>query len=188
MQNNRKKVYDFPHKAIRYAISKLVQEAGQTNYRDPKENQDLFQLGTEIFNILEIHARDEESVSLKYLEIKNQDASSTDKEEHKYLEAKIDELRSLLERIHSEVSQAGAISDIFYEKLIRFQTDYFSHMTREEEETQSFLHLYFTDTELDSHQQEIFSKFEKEELKLWAKYLLPNVPTPVKDRFEEMLK
>lgn len=61
-------------------------------------------------------------------------------------------------------------------------------MTREEEETQVSLHLYFSDPELDDHQKEIMSSLGGDEFKIWAKYLIPNVPTPIKNRFEEMLK
>ncbi|EIE02896.1 hemerythrin domain-containing protein [Leptospira licerasiae] len=188
MQNNRKKVYDFPHKALRYGISKLVQEAGRTNYSDPRDVTQLFELGKEIFQMLKIHARDEEGVSLKHLEEKDPQASLKDKEEHKYLEKKIVELDSLLDRIKKEGEQAPVLAEEFYTKLIRFQTDYFSHMTREEEETQVSLHLYFSDPELDDHQKEIMSSLGGDEFKIWAKYLIPNVPTPIKNRFEEMLK
>lgn len=188
MLNNRKKVYDFPHKAIRYGISKLVQEAGNTDYSDPKDVLELFELGKEIFLMLKIHARDEEGVSLKHLEEKDPQSSLKDKEEHKYLEEKIKELESILDRIKEDIAQALALSEEFYTKLIRFQTDYFSHMTREEEETQNRLHLYFSDPELEDHQKEIMSSLGGDEFKIWAKYLIPNVPTPIKNRFEEMLK
>ncbi|PJZ78613.1 hemerythrin domain-containing protein [Leptospira neocaledonica] len=188
MQNSRKKVYDFPHKAIRYGISKLVQESSKTEYSDSKEVFQLFELGKEVFQMLKIHARDEEAVSLKHLEEKDPQASLKDKEEHKYLEEKIEELESLLDRIKEEVEQANIHSEEFYTKLIRFQTDYFSHMSREEEETQVRLHLYFSDQELDDHQKEIMSSLGGDEFKIWAKYLIPNVPTPIKNRFEEMLK
>lgn len=63
MQTNRKKVYDFPHKAIRYGISKLVQESGRTDYSDPKDVLQLIELGNEVFQMLKIHARDEEGVN-----------------------------------------------------------------------------------------------------------------------------
>ncbi|TGK40347.1 hemerythrin domain-containing protein [Leptospira andrefontaineae] len=188
MLNNRKKVYDFPHKAIRYGISKLVQEAGRTDYSDPKDVLELLESGKEIFLMLKIHARDEEGVSLKHLEEKDPQASLKDKEEHKYLEEKIKDLESLLDRIKEEVGQAQTLSEEFYTKLIRFQTDYFSHMTREEEETQIRLHLYFSDPELDDHQKEIMGSLGRDEFKIWAKYLIPNVPTPIKNRFEEILK
>ncbi|MEI1277956.1 hemerythrin domain-containing protein [Leptospira venezuelensis] len=188
MLNNRKKVYDFPHKAIRYGISKLVQEAGRTDYSDSKDVLSLFELGKEVFRMLEIHARDEEAVSLKYLEEKDSQASLRDKKEHKYLEEKIEELKSLLDRIKEETEQSQILSEEFYTKLIRFQTDYFSHMTREEEETQVRLHVYFSDVELEDHQKEIMSSLGGDELKIWAKFLIPNVPTRIKNRFEEMLK
>ncbi|MGJ4745173.1 hemerythrin domain-containing protein [Leptospira sp. SA-E8] len=188
MQTNRKKVYDFPHKAIRYGISKLVQESGRTDYLDPNDVLQLFELGKEVFRMLKIHARDEEGVSLRHLEEKDPQASLKDKEEHKYLEEKIEELESLLDRIKEEGALAQTLSEEFYTKLIRFQTDYFSHMTREEEETQVRLHLYFSDPELDDHQKEIMSSLGGDEFKIWAKYLIPNVPTPIKNRFEEMLK
>lgn len=188
MQTNRKKVYDFPHKAIRYGISKLVQESGRTDYSDPKDVLQLIELGNEVFQMLKIHARDEEGVSLRHLEKKDPQTSLKDKEEHRYLEEKIEELESLLDRFLAEIEQVQFHSEEFYIKLIRFQTDYFSHMTREEEETQVRLHLYFSDPELEDHQKEIMNSLQGEELKIWAKYLIPNVPTPIKNRFEEMLK
>ncbi|MEI7012832.1 hemerythrin domain-containing protein [Leptospira licerasiae] len=188
MQNNRKKVYDFPHKALRYGISKLVQEAGRTDYSDPRDVTQLFELGKEIFLMLKIHARDEEGVSLKHLEKRDPQASIKDKEEHRYLEEKIEELESILDRIKEGEKHVSVSSEEFYTKLIRFQTDYFAHMTREEEETQIRLHLYFSDLELEDHQKEIMSSLGGNELKIWAKYLIPNVPTPIKNRFEEMLK
>ncbi|TGK01191.1 cation-binding protein [Leptospira langatensis] len=191
MQTNRWKVYDIPHRAIRYALSILVQETGNTDFKDRNEVDEFFRLSLEVFRILEIHARDEEAVSLRHLDLKLPNASLKDKEAHIRLEKKLQELSVLAANIktsaHLGEGKEIRMGEEFYEKLIDFQARYFLHMREEEMETQAKIHEYFTDEELQAHQKEIMSSLEKEDIRLWAKFILPNLPAERRKQFEGML-
>lgn len=167
MQANRFQVYNFPHRAIRYALSELVREAGRVESTESKEWKDLQRFSTEVFRVLKIHARDEEAVSLTHLESRLPDSSQKDREEHADLEGRILELEEVLEESKDVF--------LFYDTLIDFQSRYFAHIRREEIETQSLLLSEFTVEELGAHQSEIMSSLSPEELRLWAKFLLPTL-------------
>ncbi|TGK07630.1 cation-binding protein [Leptospira semungkisensis] len=191
MQKNRWKVYDIPHRAIRYALSELVQETGRTDFSNREEVDTFFLLCSEVFRILEIHARDEEAVSLRHLETKLPNSSLRDKETHSRLEKKIQELSLLAGNIKTS-SHLGEGKEIwmgeeFYENLIDFQAQYFLHMREEETETQAKIHEHFTDEELQAHQKEIMASLDKEDICLWAKFILPNLPEERRKQFEGML-
>jgi hypothetical protein len=60
----RAKTYDVPHKGLRNALSQLSLLAGKTNFSDVREVDVLFELGTNVFKMLSIHAADEDEVTL----------------------------------------------------------------------------------------------------------------------------
>ena len=62
------KTYDVPHKGLRNALSQASLLAGKTNFADVLEVEILYRLGADVFKILNIHAADEDEVTLAELE------------------------------------------------------------------------------------------------------------------------
>jgi hypothetical protein len=135
----RMKTCDVPHKGLRNALSQVSLLAGRTNYSTPQEVQQLFILGSDVFTILNIHAADENEVTLSALESRCPGSSRHDVEDHEQLHFKQSKLEKLLSEIHAE-SRAGkdvtAHGGDFYLAFSEFHGKYLEHTAEEERVTQ----------------------------------------------------
>ncbi|PJZ56405.1 cation-binding protein [Leptospira barantonii] len=183
----RMEVYDFPHRGLRNALSIWILETGKTDFQNQEEWNLLKELSSEVLRLLEIHARDEEAVSLKHLGKIDPSYSAKDIQTHAVLEKEIRKIQEHLKRVElSEVSARNEIKKELYKSLIRFQTHYLVHMEEEETETQSNLWKEFSDTELENHRKEIMTSLAVEDLRLWVRYVTPTLPSEERKRFESM--
>jgi len=206
MATGRLRSFDVPHKGIRNGLSQLSLLSGKTDYGDPEEVERLHRLGSEIFLLLNTHARDENGVSLKHLEEKMNGASHHDTEEHIRLHVDQSALEKKLEAIHAASKNgkdASAEGESFYAALADFHAEYLQHMSEEERITQQLLWEHFSDEELAAHRAEIMQKLQPEVLLLWFKYIAPaqtrreraglfkgfkaNAPGPLFKRTKEIL-
>lgn len=183
----RIEVYDFPHRGLRNALSIWILETGKTEFQNSEEWNRLKTLSAEVLRLLEIHARDEESVSLKHLGKIDPSYSAKDIQTHALLEKEIREIRKHLDRMElSDIATRNEIKKELYKNLIRFQTRYLVHMEEEETETQSNLWKEFSDAELENHRKEIMTSLATEDLRLWVRYVAPTLPSEERKRFESM--
>ena len=79
---NRMKTYDVPHKGLRNALSQLSLLACKTDYASPQEVAPLYDLGAKVFKILNIHAADENEVTLAELESRYPSGAQHDTHDH----------------------------------------------------------------------------------------------------------
>ncbi len=173
---NRMKTYDVPHKGLRNALSQLSLMAGKTNYSNQQEVEQLYQLGTDVFKILAIHAADEDEVTLAELEKHCPGCSEHDMEDHKEIHAAQVKLEALLlmlynaSKLNNDVTADGAE---FYLSLSEFHGKYLEHTAEEERVTQPLLWKFFTDEELASHRGKIMAKNPPETLMIWFRFVIP---------------
>jgi|SRR6185503_17643901 len=172
----RLKVYDVPHKGLRNILGQLSFLAGKTNYNDPQEVEALCSLGRDLFTLLDVHAADENTVTLTELESRCTGSSKHDMDDHEQLHIVQHRLEQLLQQIH-EGAQSG--SDVaadgaeFYLALSEFQGIYLQHTAEEERITQPLLWKHFTDEELLGHRGKIMSNLSPQVLLLWFRYSIP---------------
>jgi len=172
----RIKTYDVPHKGIRNALSQLLLLAGKTDYSEPLQIKDLYDLGMDVFKILTIHAADENEVTLAHLELHCPGCSKHDMEDHEIIHREQDKLEQLISKIHSgslaglDMAEDGAE---FYLSFSEFQGRYLQHMAEEERITQPLLWKHFTDEELSMHRVEIMSKNPPAMLLTWFRFVIP---------------
>ncbi|TGK11043.1 cation-binding protein [Leptospira stimsonii] len=188
-KESRRKVYNLPHRGIRNAFTIWLLETGKTNPYDQKDVRNLISISEEVFRILEVHAEDEESVSLKQLALINPSFTSEDREEHKKLEMQIEELREMTARISDRLEQPETLAlkiSEYYDKLISFQLSYSNHMKHEEEITQKRIWDSFSDSELEEQQKQIINSLSASDLRLWQKYIAPTLPPRERIGFETM--
>src|ERR1700739_434179 len=126
----RLKVYDIPHKALRNALSQLSLQAGKTNYAAPAEVETLFVLGNEVFDLMDVHAEDENAVTLRYLESRCPGASKSDMDDHEELHETQNSLRARLGGLY-EGAKAGkdmtGEGGDFYLSFSEFHSEYLEH-------------------------------------------------------------
>ena len=158
---SRMKSYDVPHKGLRNALSQLSLSAGKTNFSNPDEVEGLYKLGQDVFTLLNIHAADENAVTLAELEILCPGCSQHDYDDHETLHTLRSELEKLLSKIYrysqlgKDVREDGAE---FYLALSEFHGQYLEHTAEEERVTQPLLWKFFTDEELAEHRKKIMQK------------------------------
>ncbi|TGK28081.1 cation-binding protein [Leptospira gomenensis] len=187
--NPRMQVYDFPHRGIRNALSIWILETGKTDFQNQNEWDRLTDLCFEIFRLLEIHARDEENVSLRHLSDIDPAYSEKDLQTHASLDNQISGIRKKLIAIgNSDLLLRKEFKNEFYNSLIRFQTAYLIHMEEEETKTQPYLWKEFSDSQLEDHRKEIMNALSKQDLILWIRYVLPTLPSEEREKFEIMTR
>jgi hypothetical protein len=172
----RPKSFDVPHKALRSLLAQLSQLAGSTDYREPDQVSALHALGQDLFELLTIHAHDENEVVLADLERRRPGAGHHNLEDHEEIEERQSRLEMLLDEVLAlsrrgeDASEAGLR---FYRDLNRFQSAYLLHMLEEEEATQALLWEVFSDAEMMEHRKRILARNPPATLLKWMQYSLP---------------
>jgi hypothetical protein len=170
------KTYEAPHKGLRNALSQLELLSGRMDFRKALEVQKLYMLGRDVFEILDIHADDENEVTLAELEKRCPGCSNHDKLDHEHLESEQRSLEAFLVEMY-EGSQNGATSTglgkEFYLLLSRYHGSYLLHLAEEETVTQPLLWKHFTDEELAEHRVRIMQRNPPETLLIWLRFIIP---------------
>jgi hypothetical protein len=172
----RMKTYDVPHKGLRNALSQLTLLGGKTNYSNRQEIESLYNLGTDVFNILAIHAEDENDVTLAELEKHCPGCSNHDMEDHEEIHREQNKLEKLLSKIYIDSKAGKDTTDDgaeFYLSFSEFHSKYLEHTAEEERVTQLQLWQYFTDEELAAHRGKIMAKNPPETLLTWLRFVIP---------------
>jgi hypothetical protein len=172
----RMKSYDVPHKGLRNALSQLQFLAGKTDYSSQNEVEMLYKLGKDVFNILTIHANDENEITLAELEKRCKGCSQHDIEDHEQIHIAQDKLEKLLASIYANSKAGQDVTDVgeeFYLAFSEFHGTYLEHAAEEERVTQPMLWKYFTDEELASHRGEIMAKNPPQTLLIWFRFVIP---------------
>lgn len=172
----RMRSYDVPHKGLRNALSQLQLLAGKTDYSNQQEVEQLYKLGKDVFNILTIHATDENEVTLTELEGRCKGCSQHDLDDHEQIHFAQDKLEELLASIYTS-SKAGQDvtedGEEFYLAFSEFYGTYLEHTAEEERVTQPMLWKYFTDEELASHRGKIMARNPSQTLLIWFRFVIP---------------
>jgi len=121
---SRLKVYDVPHKGLRNALSQMSLLAGKTNYANRREVEQLYRLGLDVFSILDIHAADENQVTLAELEKRCPGCSRHDVEVHEQLHLAQNKLETGLAKMYQDAQAGRDVSEEgaeFYPLLPNFK-------------------------------------------------------------------
>ena len=170
------KTYDVPHKGLRNALSQASLLAGKTNFADVQEVEILYQLGSDVFKILNIHAADEDEVTLAELEKRCPGCSQHDMDDHKEIHIAQNKLEKLLSEIYAGSKSGKDVTDSgaeFYLAWSEFHSTYLEHTAEEERITQPLLWHHFTDEELASHRGKIMAKNPPQTLLIWFRFVIP---------------
>lgn len=173
---NRMKTYEAPHKGLRNALSQLELLSGKTDFNNPAEVERLYSLGRDVFDILDIHADDENEVTLAELQKRCKGCSDHDMQDHELLESEQRSLEDFLVAIYEGSQKGGDISGLgseFYLLLSNYHGKYLLHLVEEETVTQPLLWKHFTDEELAEHRVRIMQRNPPETLLIWLKFIIP---------------
>jgi hypothetical protein len=172
----RMKTYEAPHKGLRNALSRLELLSGTTDFNNVAEVQRLYNLGRDVFDILDIHADDENAVTLAELQERCRGCSEHDKRDHEQLASEQRSLEDFLVEIYEGSQSGGNIAGLgseFYLLLSSYHGKYLLHLAEEETVTQPLLWKHFTDEELKEHRVRIMQRNPPETLLVWLRFIIP---------------
>lgn len=173
---SRMKPYDVPHKGLRNALSQLSLLAGKTDYTNADDVAALYRLGTDVFALLTIHAKDENEVTLTELEARCPGSSLHDMDDHEQLHLTQSRLEEQLATIDQQAKAGIDATDAgaeFYLSLSEFHSVYLAHTAEEERVTQPLLLQHFTDEEMAAHRGKIMASNPPETLLTWFRFVIP---------------
>jgi hypothetical protein len=182
----RMKTYDAPHKGLRNALSQLQLLSGKADFNNAAEVEHLFAFGQDVFKLLNIHADDENEVTLAELEKRCPGCSVHDRSDHELLESEQRSVEELLLSIYSRTQNGQGAEDLaseFYLLLSKYHGDYLLHLNEEETVTQLLLWKHFTDEELLEHRIRIIRRNPPETLLIWLRFIIPAQPHVERVRF-----
>ncbi|MBL8021912.1 MAG: hemerythrin domain-containing protein [Leptospirales bacterium] len=139
----RSNYYAHVHKSLRYALSRLLIQAGQTG-SDTAEIAKLSQMMHEVFFFLHFHAENENTDLLPALAGLDEKSPRRDLDEHQKLDELATQLQVRLENFPLDAEDNW----LWYLDLNAYVALQLEHMNREERETLPALHKHFTDEEI----------------------------------------
>lgn len=161
-----------PHKAIRSFFGTVIKAAGKADHNDPQEIDALCTNCEELFELLHIHANDENGVMLTHLDRKVPGASEHDRNDHARLEEMQAELEELVKEIKTGPVELSQL-DRLYAGLSLLFSEHLEHMHEEETVTQELLWQHFTDEELFAMRGEIMQRLGPDRMLKWWKHIMP---------------
>lgn len=171
MNQNRVNVYAFPHKGLRNALAQLSLSAGNTNYTDQEELNEVKRRTKELVLLLDLHAHSEEEVLLPALEKRVPNSTAHNHEEHEELEKEINAFDQMLDII--TIASAPGEGAAFYFAFTTFHSKYIAHMAMEEGEINQLIWDNFTDGELMEMHGQIMGTLTPDQILMWFKFIVP---------------
>jgi hypothetical protein len=164
--------FEAPHKGIRSFFGSILKLAGNADHNDPQELETLCSSCEELFELLHLHASDENAVMLTQMDRKAPGASEHDRGDHDRLEAMQAELEQMVKEIRKGPVQPTQLNKL-YSGLSLLFSEHLEHMHEEETVTQELLWQHFTDEELFAMRGEIMQRLGPDRMLKWWKHIIP---------------
>lgn len=174
----RLNLFEDSHKGIRSGISKLSFLAGNADYTKPETVKKLYELGKDMFLLLNVHATEEDEMIMAELEKKVPHSTKHETDEHEAIEAEQQQLEKMLDEIYDGAVNHGDMTILgnrFYFELNLFYSKYLMHMADEETNTMNMLWDNFTDEELAKIRKRIITRFTPEVAMKWQSFIIPSI-------------
>jgi hypothetical protein len=164
--------FEAPHKGIRAFFGSVLKAAGNADHNDPQEIDALCTNCEELFELLHLHASDENGVVLTHLDRKVAGASEHDRNDHDRLEKMQADLELLVKEIRKGPVQVQQLNKLYAGLSLLF-SEHLEHMHEEETVTQELLWQHFTDEELFAMRGEIMQRLGPDRMLKWWKHIMP---------------
>ncbi len=132
-------MFDTPHKALRFAFSEMLTQAGKTDFKQIKEVRALKDKMQQVFSLVKSHSHHEDDICFADLDKIAPNATQHDRLEHIRLHRKLDDLMVMaiiiIDGIKAE--RPGHITGrALYTDLCQLHAEMLTHMMEEERDTQ----------------------------------------------------
>lgn len=171
------KLFHTPHRALRFALSKLVVNAGSTDPNVLQNLAELKSLAIEVFALIKSHSYHEDEICFAALDLIAPGNTEHDRLEHQRLHEKLDALIELFDHL-SEIENQEDQTEFYwreiYCRICKLNEEMFIHMREEEELTEPIFHKNLSEQELIDFSPRILSSMDPQTAAMWNKYILPS--------------
>lgn len=167
-------IFSAPHKALRYALSRLVDLVGKMDIYETKQVDELVNLFNDLYTMIYSHSNHEDEILFNALDAIVPGKTIQDRNEHIRIHDDLDKLKVEIEIFAMNVYKNELHSDdveILYNTICKLQSDMLIHMLEEESITQPLFWNYMTDEELEAFRPKIMAAMTPDESALWLKYI-----------------
>jgi iron-sulfur cluster repair protein YtfE (RIC family) len=170
----RYQIFSAPHKALRFALNQIVNQAGRIDANHIEQINELNHLFNDIYTMVYSHSKHEDDILFSELDKRTAGKTNHDRSEHIRLHHELDLYKNELEKLiikvsHNQMQENDLI--LIYAAMCRLQSDMLVHMLEEETTTQAIFWEYMTDKELEAFRPKIMNAMTPLESVLWMKYI-----------------
>ncbi len=170
--NQRVDVFTNVHKGLRRGLLELALKIGQVDWADGAEVKALDVELETILHFLREHAANEDEIQFPQLEERAPEAVSREWEDHRRLEAELDQLEEDWIKI-TQIPNREKAGHGFYLAFNRFLSDYLAHMDREETAITDAFYKHFSDEEIKKCFQKIIARTLPNDMAMMLSYMIP---------------
>jgi hemerythrin-like domain-containing protein len=168
----RTEVFISVHKGLRRGLWGLAMRLGELDWDD---REDVDAAGREFENMLLFlreHAANEDQIQFPFLEQRAPDATRRERDEHRDLEHRLDQLEERWQRLQRKQDRRDAGYE-FYLQYNQFLSRYLDHMDREERELTEAFYQHCSDPELEDAFKRIVARTSPQSMSVMLSYMLP---------------
>jgi Hemerythrin HHE cation binding domain len=171
----RTRLFDLPHKTLRFAFNELLTQAGRTDFAQNADAKALKETMKTVFTLVKSHSHHEDDICFADLDQIAPNATRHDREEHLRLHHRLDtllvDIKTILECINmgQDESEAGRA---LYADLCDLHAEMLVHMMEEERDTQPIFWKYMTDEQIAAFEPRIMGAMSPEMSALWLRYIV----------------
>ncbi len=177
MQLRKTDLFTFIHKSIRSIIYNAASKLQTADFTDEKEVKRLLTSLRHDMDLLHEHAVNEDNIIFPEIADEEPQMIEVLNEEHKKLEAKLNSILALIEKIEhaNSIEERMLIGNSLNSLFNDFIADYLAHMNHEESTVLEASLKYLTDEELIAIRTRIQSNVPPDRYKVWMNWMLKSL-------------
>lgn len=177
MQLRKTDLFTFIHKSIRSIIYNAASKLQTADFTDEKEVKRLLTSLRHDMDLLHEHAVNEDNIIFPEIADEEPQMIEVLNEEHKKLEAKLNSILALIEKIEhaNSIEERMLIGNSLNSLFNDFIADYLAHMNHEESTVLEASLKYLTDDELIAIRTRIQSNVPPDRYKVWMNWMLKSL-------------
>ena len=177
MQLRKTDLFTFIHKSIRSMIYNAASKLQTADFTDEKEVKNLLTSLRHDLDLLHEHAVNEDNIIFPEIADEEPQMIEVLNEEHKKLEAKLNSILALIEKIEhtNSIEERMLLGNSLNSLFNDFIADYLAHMNHEESTVLEASFKYLTDEELIAIRTRIQSNVPPDRYKVWMNWMLKSL-------------
>lgn len=171
----RYQLFSAPHKALRYLLNQLSDEAGKLEPNQLNMFNSLAMNFNDLYMLVYAHANHEDNILFTELDKIVSGRTSRDRDEHERLHRLLDQSKEIIDTLTLKANGGGVTHEeieYVYSTICKLHAEMLVHMIDEETITQPVFWQHMTDEQLGGFRVKVMEVMTPEESALWLKYII----------------